>query len=324
MKPLPWPDASHRAGLLLGASLFLADGCGLPWSHGLFGVAALPIAVLLVAMPALSWMRLGDWRDARRGSLLAASTIPVWMVVAAAITPELRSLTPPGTANRAAATLAGGSPLVPFGAMAASLAGAIVAFTHLMALLISLRVAWKPGRPIASVVALVLPGALAVLYHSGAETLVGLLLLGWFFACSHEIALLLPAHMEAALDDRDRAFLAHLRTRGRMREAEAPLLLPRGLERLAELEALGLVHHDRGTGELTPDAAAPQEVATATRRGSWLARGAWIAAGALYLLLPDLLPGPIDDLVVMLLCSYAGLRPGPAASLSRESASGNT
>ncbi len=320
MRPLPWPDVCHRAGLLLGAALLLADGAGLPWTRGLFGFAALPIAALLVGMPSLGWRRLGDWRDPRRAALIVGAIIPVWIVVAAAVSPELGATLVPDGVEKPAAGLLDATGWIPFAGMATRLAGALVSLAHLFVLLLAVWLAWRPRGVVAPLLAIGLPLALLILYHPGIETLLGLLFLAWFFGMSREVALMLPPHIERVLDERDAAFLAHVARNGGVRVAEVPLMLPGGLARCAELEALGLVQGDGESGTVRAGDALAKSGGAGSRTAGWLGRAAWIAVGSLYLLFPDLLPGPIDDLVVMLLCSYAGFRLPGRGGLSTERA----
>lgn len=324
MNPLPWTDASHRAGLLLGAVLFLAKGAGLPWSHGLFGVAALPLAALMVATASLSWKQLGDWRDPRRGALILASVLPVWIVVAAAVTPELGATALPDELEKPAAAALGTVMAMPFAALAVGAARGLISLFHLLVLMAATYLAWRPGSFMPATLAAGLSLALLLLYHPAMETWIGAMFLAWFFWVGRERALMLPIHVERVLDPHDTSFLLHLGEAGRVAPGEVALLLPRGGARLAELGFLGLVRESEDGASILPGHALGREEPRAASRRGWLGRAAWIAFGALYLLFPDLLPGPVDDLVVMLLCSYAGFRTPGRELLNTESASGSS
>ncbi len=163
--PLPWPETSYRAGLLLGAVLFLVGAVGAPWSHGVFGFAALAVAALFVTIPAGGWQALGDWRDARRGSLLVAFALAIWIAVAAAITPTPgMTALPDGFESKLVGFLSV-MKVVPFGSAIVGLAGAAISFAIFLAAMMCLMLARRPGRIVPYFAAAFLLSGMLAFFH---------------------------------------------------------------------------------------------------------------------------------------------------------------
>lgn len=319
MAPLPWPEFSYRLGLLVASGLFLFESVGLPSTHGIFGYAAAALAMLLVLTPATSWRVLGDWREIRRRVLLGSLMFVAWIPLAAAVTPRLGKSAIPDALEGPMMTLFSFVRGMPFGTWISNLGSGLISFSILFFTLICMMLAWKPGRVSPLLAAATLLAALLFFFNPTIEVAIGLLFLGMFIHESWEPALILPMHLAEALSPAQQDFLLYLRTNGVVTAAETPLLL-RGTERdLADLLDLGLAAYHPETKTVHPGERLLTESAGGTidRAMFYATRVIWILLGSLYFMFPDLLPGPIDDLVIMALCTWAGLRlPGRPTPLT--------
>jgi hypothetical protein len=317
--PIPWPDFSYRLGLLVASALFFVESVGLPSTHGLFGFAAGALAMLLVLTPAASWRCLGDWREIRRRILLGAMMFVAWIPLAAAVTPRLGKSAIPDALEGPMMAVISFVRGMPFGTWMANLGAGLVSFAILFFTLVCMMLAWKPGRVSPLLAAATLLSALLLFFNPTIEVAIGLLFLGMFVHESWEPALILPMHLTEALSPAQRDFLLYLRTNGAVTAAETPLLL-RGTEKeLADILELGLAAYDPATKTVHPGERLFLESAGGSidRAMFYGTRVIWILLGSLYFLFPDLLPGPIDDVIIMALCTWAGLRmPGRPTPLT--------
>lgn len=275
--------------------------------------------MLLVLTPAASWRCLGDWREIRRRVLLAGLMAVAWIPLAAAVTPRPGKSAIPDALEGPFMAVLSFMGTLPFGNWMVTFAAGLISFCILFFSLVCMMLSWKPGRVSPLLAAVALLGALLLFFNPTIEVAIGLLFLGMFIHESWEPALILPMHLTEALSPAQQDFLLYLRTNGAVSAAETPLLLKGTEKELADLLELNLAAYDPATKTVHPGDRLFLESSGGPidRAMFYGSRVIWILLGSLYFLFPDLLPGPIDDLIIMALCTWAGLRlPGRPTPLA--------
>ncbi|MDX2176605.1 MAG: hypothetical protein SF028_09040 [Candidatus Sumerlaeia bacterium] len=288
-------ESMHRAGLLLGAAVFLAAGKGEELSGLAVGLGAL-FALLLLLSLAGAWRVLGDTRKGGAGFWL----ICLWLVLSAVFA---RSIDPPP-----AAPAEGPPTLLRLGGVVAShaLSALLVA-----ALALAVARATRPGRPVALGWAVVLGVGPSLWRAPEPEWLAGVAFAALFAWDLHRPALLLPENVEAALDEAQRRFLLRLREAGGLSLGESRLLLAGDGARLLELVDFELAVVDRERRRALPGPMLEARGDTAPERALAVARAmGWGALALAYVVMPDLVPGPLDDALVALVAAYGGALAG--------------
>lgn len=301
-------EGLFRSGLLLGAGIFLMESMGTPWSRGFFGVAALLLALVIVTTMLIQWRVLGDWRRGWNMGL-AAGLVPVLATpIAAVFSPQLgNSLLPDAVENAIRESLGMLAQLPGFATLGALLSG-IISFALLLGAILILALGGA-RRSRAGVVMLgLLVGMTTLFFYPSVETLVGFALIASFLHVHWDKPLILPDRILESLSPTQDRYLRLLQDSGGVSTGETRLWLdndPRAFEALLELK---LVEYDAIAREVVPGvrllhdpAAGAMETAFAVAR-----RGAWILLGVVYFIMPDLLPGPLDDLIVMTLTTGIG------------------
>jgi len=304
----PW-ELLYRLGLLLAAGFFLVEGMGSPLDRNpLFLAAAFCLSSLVVVTLALQWRTLGDYRRPTRQVLLAALAVVLVVPIAAALNPRLgESALPKGLEGAIVGALdAVGS--IPGLNIAVDLVRGVLVFLVTAFAMVVLVAHGGPARRGGIVFVGGAVGALALFFHPTAETVAGLAMLAFFFYVQWEPALLLPAHLVGRLSVVQQDFLRHLVREGGLSTGETKLLFANDAASFAQLVDYGLVEFDSVARQAVPGrrllhdpAAAALDVAL-----GWGRRALWVLAGVVYFLMPDLIPGPIDDLVIMAICAGAG------------------
>ena len=303
------PEVLFRAGLLLGAGLFLLEGIGAPWrASPVLAAGALVLSTLAVLTLAVQWRVLGDWRKWTQQSLLAGLALVLALPIAGALSPTVGGSALPEALRLPLSGVLSAMERMPGAAAAFSLVKGFAAFLLYVLILLSLAAFSGPAlRGGLAVVALLVAG-LALFFAPTAETLVGLLLLAFFLRVQWERPLFLPDRLAPLLTHAQREFLRELLTRGALSTGETKLYLDHDPAAFAQLAEFDLVEYDSIAREVVPGRRLVHDPArTALESALGMGRRLlWIAGGVLYLLLPDLVPGPIDDAVIMMLAMGAG------------------
>lgn len=316
------PEAAWRAGLLAGAGLFLGQALGWPWERGLTGIGGMLLAFLTVSTMAVRWRTLGDYTRPRQAWLLAGCAAVLSVPLAAALNPTLGASSLPDAIEEPLLLLRGMIESVPGLSLAVLFVQGLVSFALLAMALLALLLGSSGGSRTGVMFVAALSGVLLFFFHPSLELVVGLLLLGAYFHSQWESALILPGHVREALDPVQRRFLRVLVREESLPAGEARVLLEDDPARLARLVDFDLVTYDsterrvRPSGRLAPGS---PEQERAERPFSLLQRTVWFVMGALYLVMPDLIPGPIDDIIIMALCTLAGSNWLNAAASARRS-----
>jgi hypothetical protein len=303
------PDFLFQLGLLLGAGLFFHESLGSPWARNLFGALAALIALLITTTLVFQWRVLGDWRRHTNIALYLGLVVVLTYPIAAAVNPQ-------PTGNSLLAVIE--RPLLEFTATLRRIPGmgtaldvlrGVLSFLFILATIITLLIGTGPGRTGALLFIAGLMAAICLFFHPAAETIVAFLLLGTFIYHQWEIPLIIPPRIHQFLRPVQLAYLRELLRAGALTTGETRLLLDNNPNHYAELQELQLVTYDPIAREITPGPKLTHDPASAavTSLFAIMRRGAWILLGVLYFLLPDLIPGPIDDIIVMALCTGSGL-----------------
>lgn len=308
---ITWSEFSYRAGLLLAAGLFLFEAFGSPFAPaaGLFAIASLLLSLLIVSTLAIQWRQLGDWRDPRNKVLLVLLTFVFTMLLTGALNPKLTGSALPAGVQEALTQAWNAFRMIPGVGMLAGFLRAMLSFLLLTILAIVLLLGTKPGRRAGVYIAAGFLAVLLVLFSPTLETMLALAFLGTFLATQWEFALLLAPRVRDSLSPAQLEYLETLARAGRLSPGETRLYLNDDAQAFAHLAELELVEYDKMFGEVLPGRRLLNDptVAAFETLSGLLRRFAWVALGIVYFLLPDLLPGPIDDIIVMAICSGAGL-----------------
>lgn len=307
---LPVPEVLFRCGLLLGAILFFHENLGPPWERNLFGLAGIVVAVLLVLTMTIRLRVLGDWTSRSQWPVYTMLMVALAYPVAAAISPAMGASALPDSLEVPVTAALDSLRLVPgMGAVLALVKG-FISFLFLAGTLLALVIATGPAkRGILVGIATILT-AIVLFFHPSAETVVGFMFLYLLFYFQWEIPLILPDRVRAHLLPAQREYLLAILRQGSLTTGETRLYLDNNPAYFAELLDLKLVDYDAITREVGPGPRllhdpAGGAIETATR---WIRGGLWIVLALIYFIMPDILPGPVDDLVVLALCSLSGIR----------------
>jgi hypothetical protein len=308
-EPLPWEDVAQRGGLILGACLFGAEAFGIPAARGdyLAQGLSLALAALVVAVIAFDWRMLGDWRDARRLWLNAGAVLAASLPLALLMAPSLQGSALPDGAEKRLVGILETLRSLPFVGVMFTIAGGL--FTAFLALLMSLFVLASRERARGGIIGLAVLGCAGLaLLRPSLESAMAVGFLAMFFVYQWEAAVVLPPGVRAALTEEQFRFLRILSREGVVSIGEARLHLRDDAAAFQQLIQLNLVAVDGFAREVTPGTrlAATGLARTLAVTLSWMRRLTWVALGLVYIAMPDLLPGPVDDLVVAAICSSVG------------------
>lgn len=299
-----------RLGLLAGAGLFLVEGVGAPWrASPVVAMGALALSALIVSTLAIQWRVLGDWRRWTQQWMLAALVLVAAIPITGALSPTIDGSALPGFVRDPFANLLATLERAPgAGAAVAALRGMLVFMLYLV-ILVALALFSGPAlRGGVLLVALAISG-MALFFSPTAESLAGLLLLFVFLRVQWERPLMAPDSIAGRLRPDQVRFLRCLVREGSLSTGETKVLLRHDPAQFAELADFGLVEYDSVGRVVLPGARLEHDPARATMEAALKVsrRGLWIAGGLLYVVLPDFIPGPIDDIIVMAISLGAGI-----------------
>jgi hypothetical protein len=301
-------EALFRAGLLLGAVLFLYEAMGPPWIRGIFGVAGFLLAAACVITMLFQWRVLGDWRHPLQQSFAAGLVLTLTIPAAAVLSPTLTQSLLPETVEAAFRETMGTLAKLPGMQALGTLIKALVGFVFLMVALLILAIG-SVGRRRAGVNILGISLVVGcIFFYPSAETVAGFFFLFLFVYHHWEVPLILAPKIRAALSSSQREYLRELQQIGSLSTGETRIYLDNRPESFAQLADLQLVRYDNIAREVTPGPRLGHDPASDTLEKAFGAvrRCAWVAVGIVYLLMPNI-PGPIDDLIVMAVTSGVGL-----------------
>lgn len=304
----PW-ELMHRLGLLAAAAFFLAKGTGSPLDRSpVFLAAALALSCLATVTLAVQWRVLGDWRRRTQGIVLLAMAMVLVIPVTAALNPSLGESALPQTVETAIVEVLNALRRIPGVGIAVELVHGVMVFCVTLLMMIVLVAHSGTARRGGIFFVAAMIAGLTLFFHPSAETVAGLALLALFLRTQWEPALLLPAKLRGHLKPAQIEFLRDLVREGGLSTGETKLLLDGDAASFAQLVDFGLAEFDTVSRQVVPGKRLLHDPAAAALEAAlgWARRGLWVAAGAIYFLLPDLIPGPIDDLLVMAICAGAG------------------
>ena len=299
-----------RLGLLLGAGLFLLEGQGSPFSRSpVLILGAFSMSGLIVLTMTLQWRVLGDWRRHTQQILLAGLLLVLAIPLAAILSPTVGTSALPEWLALPLSQVLSSLQKIPGLNVALALLKGILVFLLYVIVMIALVATTAPGRWGGFVVIAAGVAALSLFFYPTPESAVGLALLAFFLRVQWERPVLVPDRLRPHLSRRQMDFLSELTRAGGLSPGEAKLYLDHDAPTFAALLDFGLVDYDRVMREVVPGRRLNHDPARKTlEKGlSILRQGMWFLVGVVYVLMPDLIPGPLDDIVVMMLCSGGGL-----------------
>lgn len=308
-EPSPeWAEWAYRLGMLAGAGLFFREAFGDPLSRNFFAVCGLLLAALFTMTLAFAWRVLGDWRRKPNWLLYAGLVVVLAQPVAAALSPSLASSALPEGVRNAMAELIGylenipGLPAV-IGAIKGLLSFLLV-FLYLICLTLLGSTRKQPGLMVCAVATT----TICLFFYPTIETAVGFVLLFMFLHRQWEIALIVPPKVESHLSPLQLAFLRELIRADYLTTAETRLYLNNDANLFRELLEFRLAEYDAIAREVRPGAKLLDDPGTRAAEFAvlFLRRAVLIGIGVIYFILPDFIPGPIDDAIVVFLCTTAG------------------
>ena len=307
---LAYHELSFRLGLLVGALLFFQTAMGWPWQHNLFGIAGFLLAVLVGATLVIQWRVLGDWRRRTQQIVYTALLLVLSLPLSAALSPRLQGSALPEAFQQFHASVLAALEMVPGASTVMLMLRGILTFTILCGTLLLLLLGSGAGRRAGVYILAAMVGGMCLFFYPSVETLAGFILLGLFFVVQWEVPLIIPDRVRDHLEPTQRDFLRVLQSQGSLTTAETKLYLDNRAELFGELLEFRLVQYDTIAREVLPGPKLLHDPASNAVADIFAAarRTAWILVGLLYFILPDLIPGPIDDIIVLAICAGSGFR----------------
>lgn len=313
----------YRIGLLVGAGVFFHEAMGLPWNRSLFGVLGILVAILIGLTLVFRWRVMGDWRRTTNRVLYVMLVLVLAFPIAAALDPRLGGSVLPEYIEIALGQTLTAIQRIPGAATMLLIAKGAVSFLILLVTLAILVLGSSGGRRGGLIVAGGLLTLVCLFFHPVIETILGFFFLGLFIQAQWEVPVMVPDRVRSQLHPVQFDYLRDLLREGALSTGETRLYLENNPRHFGELLDYQLVEYDPIAREVIPGRRLVSNNATeSVERGfSFFRRGTWLVVGILYFLLPDLIPGPIDDIVIMGLCALSGfnifslLRGGPARRL---------
>lgn len=306
-----WSELALRAGTLGGAAVFLAEGLGWPWQRGVWALlTGATWGVLLGVLLVFRWRVLGDWRLVRTAVCQALVVAPIIVLFAGLLAPDFSRSALPGPM---VAVIEGTSTTVewvrPFSPILMVLQPLLFVVIFVAGTLTLALADWLGRAPLGLIVLGVAAGVGFFLGPSP-ETALGLALMATGLWLQWDRPLIVPHVILASLSAVQIEFLRALVRAGRLSTGETRLRLgndPRLFEPLVECQ---LVAYDPLAREVIPGPTIDRD--ETSRMVMAVYDGGvslfWLLVGVAYLFIPDLIPGPIDDIVIMGICSLVGLR----------------
>lgn len=303
-------EFAYRGGLLLGSALFFFEGLGAPWERNLFGVAALLLSLLITTTLLIQWRVLGDWRRWTVQVLDAGLAVVLTFPIAAALRPELGASFLPDSIEGAVLGFLAEMRGIPGATIVLQVLQNLLAFLFLLLTLVILALGSIGGRRGGIILVGVMMALICLFFYPSAETVAGFLFLGLFLASHWETPLLIPVKVRAMLRPIQREYLRQLLRSGSLSPGETKLYLDQEPQYFAELVDFQLVHYDPIAREILPGPRLLHDPGSAALETffSGVRRSVWILVGLLYVILPDMIPGPIDDVIILAICTGAGTR----------------
>lgn len=298
-----------RIGILLGAAVFLAGGQGTPWSRGPVVMAAgLLMAALVVMTLTFQWRVLGDWRRRSQQAVLAVLVLVLAVPLCAVIWPRLGSSALPESIELALMELQSGISRVPGLSAALEIVRGLIVFIFYALVLVVLIATSGAARRAGFLIISLATVAAALFFYPTPETVVGLIFLGLFFHVQWERPLLVPDRLRPKLSAIQVSYLRDLLKDGAMSTGETKIFLEHDAEAFRELLEFNLVEYDTFTREVLPGVRLLHDPTCETLETilGYARRAVWILLGLVYLLMPDIIPGPFDDAIILAMCSGAG------------------
>ncbi|MBX3728385.1 MAG: hypothetical protein KF858_04300 [Candidatus Sumerlaeia bacterium] len=303
-------ELAYRLGLLVGAALFLVEAVGLPWSRGpLVMLGGLAMSALIITTMALQWRVLGDWRRRTQQGLLLATVAILTIPLCAVLLPRLGSSALPASVEAAlSGVLTTLTRLPGAGPVFELLRGLVILLLYSVVMIVLIFSSGADKRAGFTIIGL---GVVAVLlfFYPTAETVIGLIFLGLFFRSQWERAVMIPDRLRPHLSPLQLAYLRDLVEQGALSTGETKVYLEQDARAFAELLEYHLVEYDSIAREVLPGKRLLHDPACETldRMLGFSRRAIWMVVGIVYFLMPNFIPGMVDDFIVLAICSGASL-----------------
>lgn len=304
-------EMALRCGTALGAVLFLGEGLGWPWQRGTMALlVGTTWGALLALLMVFRWRVMGDWRLPRMIVCQALVALPAVVLFAGVLAPDLsRSALPTPLVAVAQGTATTIDWVKPFSPILQVLGPLLFVAVFVVGTLVLALADWLGKAPLGLLVLSVAAGAGFFLGPSP-ETALGLALMAVAYWLQWERPLIVPSVVLASLSAMQVDFLRALVRAGRLSTGETRLRLANDARQFEALVECQLVAYDPVAREVIPGPTIDRDAAA--RMVNAVYDGGlslfWMVVGIVYLFLPDLIPGPIDDLLIMGICSLVGLR----------------
>jgi hypothetical protein len=297
-----------RLGLLLGAGLFFNESLGLPWNRNLFGIAACFVSALIVSTLAFQWRVLGDWRRRTQQVLLAGLFLVLSFPIAAALSPTFGASAIPDFLEGPLSEIIHVARKVPGIPVVIGFLKAMISFIFLALVLIILVMTNSAARRGGLIFVALLNASICLFFYPRLETFVGLVFVALFLHRQWEIPLLISDRVRAHLARPQVEFLRELIRQGSLTTGETRVYLANRPEYFAELLDFQLVEYDPTSRDVVAGRKLGHDASTAVAEKAfgYGRRFVWLMIGLVYFIMPDFLPGPIDDAVVIALCVLSG------------------
>lgn len=305
---LPLPELSFRFGILLGSLLFLHESMGFPWSRNLYGMAGLLLSVVIVLTMAFQWRVFGDWRRWGNQVLYFVFLFALTLPLSATLHPTFGQSLIPDSIEKPLVEIGNLFFATPVMDSVLGFVRGVLAFLMMGLILLVLVVTNESSRRTGLGIAAVFIGGACLFIYSTPETFLGLILLGLFVYYQWEIPVMIPDRLYAHLNETQLSYLKELVREKALSTGETRVYLDNNPKLFADLVDFQLVEYDSIAREVIPGRRLREDRMEGAVGLFYqiMRRGAWILVGIVYFLLPDFVPGPIDDIIIMSICTFSG------------------
>ncbi len=306
---LPGPDILFRISLLIGLSIFLLHVMEPPWKANLFVLACSSfISLLITATLVFRWRMFGDWRRTSQKIIYVLFFLTLVFLNTGMLSPTTKDTILPDTLERGLGEIWAFGKDLPVISLIFDLMYGALGFLYLFLTLVLLTIGGRVLQKAYIFLFCLFSILLSFFLYPRVEMALAGLYLIVFLIAQFERPLMISDDVRRSLNVVQLRYLRRLLKDQSLTTGETKLFLDNQADYFAELLDHKLVEYDKETREIVPGNRLIHDKSTQRVEAniSLIQRLVWFLVGLLYFIMPDLIPGPLDDLIILTICSLTG------------------